>query len=232
MKRFTPALAPILAPIIHIKKKGMCPSFSAEDCVKNVQSVLTAAPSPKSVLRYSEYLTALGSVWDRSWSYHISPKLRRIKFYAWRRRESWIVKLVNRVKAYAKGGPVLFGDAANSGLFGRVGGAGVKGPMLEIKKRLSKQLPVIECSVFRTSMLCLDCGCAAKFFNYGVTYCTDPGRHRMANRDVAAAKTDRGALSGNKEGIEPRPMVSERVGRCHPARHTCEHGSPRRADVL
>ena len=84
---------------------------------------------------------------------------------------------------------MLFGDGANSGLFGRVRGAGVKGPVLEIKKRLSEQMPVIECSEFRTSKLCLDCGREAKLYRYGVTFCTDPGHYcRMINRDVAAAK--------------------------------------------
>ena len=91
------------------------------------------------------------------------------------------MKLVNRVKAYAEVSPILFGDGANSGLFGRVRGAGVKGPVLEIKMRLSKQLPVIECSEFRTSKLCLDCGRVAKFYNYGVTYCVQRDHHRMAN---------------------------------------------------
>ena len=38
-----------------------------------VQKVLTVASSSKSVLRYSEYLTALGSVWNSSWAYHIRP---------------------------------------------------------------------------------------------------------------------------------------------------------------
>ena len=145
-------------------------------------------PKKKSVLRYSEYLTALGRVWHRCWTYHVRPKLRRIKFYAWRRREAWIVKLVSRFKGYAEGSPVLFGDGANSGLFGRVRGAGVKGPVLEIKKRLSEQMPVIECSEFRTSKCCLECGRAAKFFNYGVSYCTERNHHRMANRDVVAAR--------------------------------------------
>ena len=56
-----------------------------------------------------------------------------------------MVKLVRCIKEYAGGGPVLFGDGANSGLFGRVRGGGVKGPVLEIKKRLSEQMPVIEC---------------------------------------------------------------------------------------
>ena len=106
---------------------------------------------------------------------------------AWRRREAWMTKLVSRIKEYAGGGPVLFGDGANSGLFGRVRGAGVKGPVLEIKKRLSEQMPIIECSEFRTSKLCLDCGRVAKNF-YGVTYCTQRDHQRMANRDVAAKK--------------------------------------------
>ena len=121
-----------------------------------VMETLTNAPSKKSVLRYSEYLRALGSVWDRSWAYHARRKLQRIKFYAWRRREAWMTKLVSRIKEYAEGGPVLFGNGADSGLFGRVRGAGMKGPVLEIKKRLSEQMPVIVCSEFRTSKLCLD----------------------------------------------------------------------------
>ena len=45
--------------------------------------------------------------------------------------------------------------------------------MLEIKKRLGKQLPVIEYSEFRTSKLCLDYGRVAKFYNYGVTSCQE-----------------------------------------------------------
>ena len=70
----------------------------------------------------------------------------------------------------------------------RVRGCGVKGPVLEIKKRLSEQMSVVECSEFRTSKLCLDCGRAAKFYNYGVSYCTKRNHHRMVNRDVAAAE--------------------------------------------
>ena len=97
-----------------------------KDWMGEVKSALTAAPSRKSVLRYSEYLTALASVWASSWSYHIRPKLRQIKFYAWRRRESWIVKLVSRIKDYAGGGPFLFGNGADSGLFARVRVAGIK----------------------------------------------------------------------------------------------------------
>ena len=77
--------------------------------------------------------------------------------------------------------------------------------MLEIKKRLSKQLPVIECSEFRTFKLCLDCGREAELFNYGVTYCTDPGHHRMANRDVAAARKIGARYLATKKGLNLGP---------------------------
>ena len=116
-----------------------------------------------------------------------------------------MVKLVNRVKAYAEGSPILFGDGANSGLFGRVRGAGVKGPVLEIKERLSKEMPVIECSEFRTSKLCLDCGRVAKFYNYGVTYCQERTHHRMANRDVVAAKKIGACYLAMKKGLDLGP---------------------------
>ena len=82
--------------------------------------------------------------------------------------------------------------------------------MLEIKKRLSKQLPVIECSEFRTSKLCLDCGRVAKLYRYGVTYCTDRDHHRMANRDVAAARKIGARYLAAKKGLDLGPW-SRRV---------------------
>jgi transposase len=170
-----------------------------------VMETLTNAPSKKSVLRYSEYLRALGSVWNRSWAYHARRKLQRIKFYAWRRREAWMTKLVSRIKQYAEGGPVLFGNGADSGLFGRLRGGGAKGPVLEIKKRLSEQMPVIEVSEFRTSKLCLICGRVAKTFNHSVTYCTERDHHRMANRDVAAAKKIGALYLAKKKGLNLGP---------------------------
>ena len=97
-----------------------------------VMEILTNAPSRKSVLQYSEYLTALSRVWHKSWTYHIRPKLRRIKFYAWRRREAWMTKLVSRIKDYGEeGSPLLFGHGANSGLFGRLRGSGMKDQCLK-----------------------------------------------------------------------------------------------------
>ncbi len=58
----------------------------------DVMETLTNAPSKNSVLRYSEYLSAIGEVWNHSWHYHRRLTLRRIKFYAWRRREAWMTK--------------------------------------------------------------------------------------------------------------------------------------------
>jgi hypothetical protein len=116
-----------------------------------------------------------------------------------------MTKLVSRIKQYAEGGPVLFGNGADSGLFGRLRGGGAKGPVLEIKKRLSEQMPVIEVSEFRTSKLCLVCGRPAKFFNYGVTYCTERDHHRMVNRDVAAAKKIGALYLAKKKGLNLGP---------------------------
>ena len=42
-----------------------------------------------------------------------------------------MAKLVSRIKEYARGGQVLFGDGATSGLFGGMRGGGVKGPLDE-----------------------------------------------------------------------------------------------------
>ena len=84
---------------------------------------------------------------------------------------------------------MLFGDGANSGLFGRLRGGGVKGSKLETKKRPSEeQMTVIGCSEFCILKLCLDCGRVAKFYRHGVTYCSQRDHHRMPNRDVAAER--------------------------------------------
>ena len=91
---------------------------------------------------------------------------------------------------------VLFGDCAISGFFGKVRGCGVKGPVLEIKKRLSEQMPVIECSEFRTSKLCLDCGRVAKFYNYGVSLAKPLS---YGESRCGCGTKDWSALPGNKE---------------------------------
>jgi hypothetical protein len=104
-------------------------------------------------------------------------------------------------------GVILFGNGANNGNFGRLRGGGVKGPVLELRRRLAEQMVVIDCDEYRTSKLCLDCGRVAKtpkkksdggimYDMYGVTYCSDrrlhstvdrPRHHRMEDRDIAAA---------------------------------------------
>ena len=116
-----------------------------------------------------------------------------------------MTKLVSHIKDNAEGGPVLFGNGTDSGLFARVRGAGVKGPVLEIKKRLSEQMLVIQCSEFRTSKVCLDCGHEAEFYNRGVTYCSERCHHPMANRDVAAARKIGARYLAKKKGFDLGP---------------------------
>ena len=56
-------------------------------------------------------------------------------------------KLVNRFSKYCNGATVLFGDGANGGLFTKLRGGGIKGPVLELQKRLAEKLKVIKCDV-------------------------------------------------------------------------------------
>lgn len=48
---------------------------------------------------------------------------------------------------------VIFGDGANSGLFGRTRGAGVKGPILRFQRELAKRVLVILCPEYNSSAL-------------------------------------------------------------------------------
>ena len=104
-------------------------------------------------------------------------------------------------------------------------GGGVKGPVIELRNRLAKEMVVIDCSEFRTSKLCLHCGRIAKFPKkgklFGVTYCSAQGRdhHRMANRDVEAAFKIGARYLATKCGIDLGPWKrSTRLSDLQPSR--------------
>ena len=99
-----------------MKKRGSkSPTF--KKYMANIQTTMTNAPSCKSILGFDAYLEALGTVWHKYWKYHSKLELRKVKFFAWRMRESWIQKVVNRFKAFADGGAILFGNGAKNGFF-------------------------------------------------------------------------------------------------------------------
>ena len=56
-------------------------------------------------------------------------------------------------------------------------------------------------------VLCLDCGRVAKFSNYGVTLCSERNHHRMANRDVLAAKKIGARYLASKKGLNLGPWI-------------------------
>ena len=115
--------------------------------------------------------------------------------------------VVQSFKRYAGGNvpKVLFGEGANNGQFGKLRGCGVKGPVLELQKRLAKEVALVQCSEFRTSKLCLQCGREAKFYNHGVTYCAQQSHHRMKNRDVIAAYKIGARYLAGKQGLDLGP---------------------------
>ena len=80
-----------------------------------------------------------------------------------------------------------------------------------------------------TSKCCLECGRAAKFFNYGVTYCTERDHHRMANRDVAAARKIGARYLATKKELDLGPW-SRGVSAVEVEQGT--HASPVLRDVL
>ena len=103
-----------------------------------------------------------------------------------------MAKTVHRFQKFA--GPsqtVLFGNSSDGrGGFNHVRGAGLKGPVLELKKRLAKKMAVVEADKFRTTKLCLDCGRPLEIRNRGVVHCTAEScdaRGKPRNHDVTAA---------------------------------------------
>ena len=126
--------------------------------------------------------------------------------------------MVHGLKTFAGGGPVLFGDGGSAGQFGQLRGGGVKGPVVELTRRSAAKMPVVMCSEFRTSKLCLDCGREAEFHNHGVTYCKKMQlHHRMENRDKAAgnkigARYLAGSCYGQNLGPWSRAVKKEDIG--------------------
>ena len=81
----------------------------------------------------------------------------------------------------------------------------MKGPVLELRKRLANKLAIVQCSEFRTSKLCLECGHVAKFYHHGVTYCSQQSHHRMQNRDVSAAYKIGARYLAAQQGLDLGP---------------------------
>lgn len=153
-------------------------------------ATLTAAPSPKrvNVGSFIAYMTAQASVWDEIWAYHGAIKQRKRRLFVRRRRDAWLDKLVNEFEVRFGANPViLFGNGAEHGLFGRLKGGGVKGPVKKISRLLGKRYAVIITSEYRTTKLCLKCGRELHVHKHGVVYCKQQSHCNMLNRDISAA---------------------------------------------
>jgi len=153
-------------------------------------ATLAAAPSPKRVDlgSFMHYMTAQASVWDQIWAYHGAIKQRKRRLFVRSRRDAWLDKLVNEFEV--RFGPdlvILFGCGAEYGLFGRLKGGGVKGPVKKISRLLGKRYAVIIVSEFRTTKLCLKCGRELHVHKHGVVYCRQQSHCNMLNRDISAA---------------------------------------------
>ena len=185
-------------------------SYAYQTKLKKATEVLKAAPSSKRVdiAKYEEYLTALASVWKDMWSFHGTVKRRKIKFFVYRRREKFMNKLVMSFEQRFGPKPViLFGKGGENGLFASLRGCGVKGPVKEIKRRLSEKYAVVMCSEYRTSKLCIHCGREVHVHKHGVVYCTQQSHCSMLNRDVAAAIKIGALFLAKKKGVDLGPWA-------------------------
>ena len=156
----------------------------------NATAALTAAPSPKrvNVGSFLAYMTAQASVWDDIWAYHGAIKQRKRRLFVRSRRDAWLDKLVNEFEVRFGHDPViLFGSGAEHGLFGRLKGGGVKGPVKKISRLLGKRYAVIITSEFRTTKLCIRCGRELHVHKHGVVYCKQQSHCNMLDRDISAA---------------------------------------------
>lgn len=96
---------------------------------------------------------------------------------------------------------------SDNGLFGRLKGGGIKGPVKEIKRRLAEHYAVISCSEYRTSKLCIQCGRELHVHKHGVMYCAQQAHCSMLNRDVAAAVKIGALFLAKKSGADLGPWA-------------------------
>ena len=192
------------------KKERVRKSYAHKVHLKDSTEILQNAPSPKrvEVAKFVEYLKALASVWEEMWAYHGAVKRRKVNFFVYRRRERFMNRLVRSFKKCFGANPViLFGNGADNGLFGRLRGGGVKGPVKEIKRRLSEHYAVISCSEYRSSKLCIHCGRELHVHKHGVVYCAQQSHNSMLNRDVAAAIKIGAIFLAKKSGADLGPWA-------------------------
>lgn len=163
--------------------------------MSDVKSQLDSAPYRNyvSIDKMTLYLKAIGSVWTKSWKFYSSHNFRFRKFKAWQNRQRFIDKFLSKICAVNdRPKIVLFGNGCEGGRFNKLKSGGFKGPVLKLRSLISKRLPVISVSEFRTSKHCLCCGRNAKHplsgSMHGVSYCPDTEHCRMLNRDVDAAQ--------------------------------------------
>ena len=168
------------------------------DYAATIQPHLTEVPHVRSVMldRIEAHLQVLRIYWDQIWQIESQRKIRRVKFSQWIRQQKFTDKVLARFEKvcetqHAKKTIVLFGQGGTRG-FGFVRGGGVKGPVVKLRRLLSKRVPVIGVNEFRTSKCCLKCGKVLKHPQKGqmtaVSYCSETDHHCMLDRDVDAAQ--------------------------------------------
>jgi len=165
----------------------------------------------KSVLtnNLDAYMSCVNLNWKNFWPLCNDGKpqkgKRRVRLRRKMKRRNFMNKTMNRLKNTLETGKnkktvILFGRGGESGGFKNRGG-GIKGPVLELKRRMAQEFPVICCSEFRTSKLCYECGKTLSHprrYNQksnhhdlvnGVSFCSNTDhKHSVLNRDVDAAK--------------------------------------------
>ena len=184
-------------------ESGLDTALQKSNCIRKqyaetVQPHFDAVPYIKSVNldHIKSYLQVLGQFWLCVWQFESGKKLRRIGFTRWIRQQEFIDKTLAKLDQVCqtdltKKTIVLFGMGGSSG-FGHVRGGGVKGPVVKLRRLLSKRQPVIGVDEFRTSKCCLQCGKVLKHPRKGkmtaVSYCSETDHHCFMDRDVDAAR--------------------------------------------
>jgi hypothetical protein len=152
------------------------------------------------------YRQILGCYWVKLWRCFGAKRYCQIRFQYHRRRESYMERLTSKVVDHftivaADQTPVkpilLFGAGGTTGGFGHVRGmSGVKGPLVETRKRLARKCTLVVCSEFRTSMCCGECGRKLQHPRHPLTgqidqsqsFCRQPNHSAMVDRDLDAAR--------------------------------------------
>lgn len=142
----------------HLQPKRARPVNKDQDEITKVMKEVSGCRTsvlPKNVEAYEK---AVASIWTKTWTFQSRKVVIRYRLLRAMRKQATFDRTINEIcKLGGKHCLYMFGNGGEKGEFSRIKG-GIKMPTVSFRKALSKRVPLVSSSEFRTSKLCKECG--------------------------------------------------------------------------